>query len=658
MHAIKTNPSTKSVSEQPSRTFEKGKDTSQKQENSHENAVEGKNTEGSHHDFSRISVFADNKIFIQPKLTINTPGDIYEQEADRMAERVMNLSDTSTASNPHISLQNDAIQRKGENRGGLEASPSLVSQLNTTKGGGAPLPEDTRSFMQKAFGSDFQGVRVHTDSRAREMSQGIQAKAFTHGQDIYFNHGEYNLERGEGKRLLAHELTHVRQQTGINKRIQRDEAADKAAADKAAADEAKKKADLITAIKTHGFIAVEDADATFTSAELDLVDKAMAKLPAADKATIKGAKLLRVSSLGPSTVGQYSNEQGYNDTTPTDEQKIELSDKAFSNISAEESIRVIIHEVGHAIAAMPHRVATSDEVKAGVKSSQLVNDANVAIGAFNDANDESNAAVEVSNAAVDVYNEAIKGTDKAAIAAAKQDMDTKKAITAKLKAARSAKETVSTSKSAASEAQKKILATKEATSATKIAKIDDFKTDAAAKLTVMQTAYTAVETTIKAVDAESADYKAAVTATQDAIKTFYDENVTIDVGVEVAEAAKSVVDTAISDRNSKKTALDSKNAKNTVTSAMTPLEAAQDSCFKAAVMVAFNKSLNLSVRKFYDFVIANGISPNLTPYAADNWPHKPEEFYAEAYSFFITKPTDLEAYSKKLFDWFKAGNYK
>ena len=109
MHTTKTNPVSKSVSEQPSRTFEKGKDTSQKQENSHKNAVEDKNTEGSHHDFSRIPIFADKRTFIQPKLTINTPGDIYEQEADRMADQVMNLSDTSTASNPHISPQNDAI---------------------------------------------------------------------------------------------------------------------------------------------------------------------------------------------------------------------------------------------------------------------------------------------------------------------------------------------------------------------------------------------------------------------------------------------------------------------------------------------------------------------------------------------------------------------
>ena len=181
-------------------------------QNTPQNAAFHKNTEGSYHDFSRISVFAEKQTFIQPKLTINTPGDVYEQEADSMAERVMNLPDTSTASNLHISQKNDAIQRKGENRGGLEASSSLVSQLNTTKGGGSPLPEGTRSFMQNAFGNDFQGVRVHRDSRAREMSQGIQAKAFTHGQDIYFNQGQYSPSTNEGKRLLLHELTHTIQQ--------------------------------------------------------------------------------------------------------------------------------------------------------------------------------------------------------------------------------------------------------------------------------------------------------------------------------------------------------------------------------------------------------------------------------------------------------------
>jgi hypothetical protein len=94
------------------------------------------------------------------------------------------------------------------------ATPQLASQLNSSKGGGQPLPKDTLSSMGQAFGTDFSNVRVHTGSRAQEMSQSIQAKAFTHGSDIYFNRGQYNPGSTEGKRLLGHELTHVVQQGG------------------------------------------------------------------------------------------------------------------------------------------------------------------------------------------------------------------------------------------------------------------------------------------------------------------------------------------------------------------------------------------------------------------------------------------------------------
>jgi hypothetical protein len=91
-----------------------------------------------------------------------------------------------------------------------DASGNLEHQLNTTKGGGSPLPDDVRSFMEPRFGADFSQVRVHTDSQAVQMNQAVGAQAFTHGSDIYF---------GEGKSpgisdLTAHELTHVVQQTG------------------------------------------------------------------------------------------------------------------------------------------------------------------------------------------------------------------------------------------------------------------------------------------------------------------------------------------------------------------------------------------------------------------------------------------------------------
>jgi Domain of unknown function (DUF4157) len=90
------------------------------------------------------------------------------------------------------------------------ATPDLESQLNSSKGGGSPLSDDVRSFMEPRFGADFSGVRVHTGSDAVQMNQGVNAQAFAHGSDIYFGAG-----KAPGKdALTAHELTHVVQQTG------------------------------------------------------------------------------------------------------------------------------------------------------------------------------------------------------------------------------------------------------------------------------------------------------------------------------------------------------------------------------------------------------------------------------------------------------------
>lgn len=91
---------------------------------------------------------------------------------------------------------------------------SLEQQLGDSKGGGSNLSDEARSFMEPRFGTDFSDVRVHTDSNSVQMNQDIQAQAFTHGQDIYFNSGKYSPDTNEGKSLLAHELTHVVQQRG------------------------------------------------------------------------------------------------------------------------------------------------------------------------------------------------------------------------------------------------------------------------------------------------------------------------------------------------------------------------------------------------------------------------------------------------------------
>ncbi|MEI6682115.1 MAG: DUF4157 domain-containing protein [Bacteroidota bacterium] len=173
---------------------------------------------------------------VQPKLTVNTPGDRYEQEADSMADRVMRMAAPGAETKPLTGLIGRSVQRKcfscekeeekkhilrkesGEG-GGLSVSASFASSLNALKGGGSPLPRSTRSFMENAFSTDFSGVRVHADSRAAEMSRGIQAKAFTYGSDIYFNTSEYNTHTENGKRLLAHELSHTVQQGGIKRKM-------------------------------------------------------------------------------------------------------------------------------------------------------------------------------------------------------------------------------------------------------------------------------------------------------------------------------------------------------------------------------------------------------------------------------------------------------
>ena len=150
---------------------------------------------------------------IQPKLMVNAPGDRYEQEADAMAERVMRMPMQQTPAKPVTGMIARSIQRKTNSDGGFQAPPGLVSQLGSSKGGGSPLPEGTRSFMENAFSADFSQVRVHTGGQAAEMSEGIQAKAFTHREDIYFSQGQYNPHTREGEGLLAHELTHTLQQS-------------------------------------------------------------------------------------------------------------------------------------------------------------------------------------------------------------------------------------------------------------------------------------------------------------------------------------------------------------------------------------------------------------------------------------------------------------
>jgi hypothetical protein len=183
---------------------------------------------------------------LQAKLKIGSPGDIYEQEADRMAEQVMQIPEQQVSKETWIPGHTQNIQRRcsgcikgtksrkeeeikviqAKEAPGSTPEPVNESHINATRSGGQPLPESVRSFYEPRFGADFSQVRVHTGSQAAETAKSINAKAFTVGQNIAFGGGQYAPGSHEGRKLLAHELTHTIQQgPGVQREplIQRDE---------------------------------------------------------------------------------------------------------------------------------------------------------------------------------------------------------------------------------------------------------------------------------------------------------------------------------------------------------------------------------------------------------------------------------------------------
>ena len=89
---------------------------------------------------------------------------------------------------------------------------NIESRLSSSKGSGSLLPQNTRQQMESSFGADFSKVKIHNDSSAVQMSKDLNAQAFTHGSDVYFNSGQFDTNSNSGKHLLAHELTHTIQQ--------------------------------------------------------------------------------------------------------------------------------------------------------------------------------------------------------------------------------------------------------------------------------------------------------------------------------------------------------------------------------------------------------------------------------------------------------------
>lgn len=117
----------------------------------------------------------------------------YEREADRAAAQVLSPIPQPRADEEKIS--------------------SPLRRLDTSSSGGAPLEKGLQRLWEPRFGHSFANVRVHADQQADESAQRFGARAYTVGEHIHFARGEYQPSTKEGRRLLAHELAHVVQQS-------------------------------------------------------------------------------------------------------------------------------------------------------------------------------------------------------------------------------------------------------------------------------------------------------------------------------------------------------------------------------------------------------------------------------------------------------------
>ncbi|TKJ38541.1 hypothetical protein CEE37_12305 [candidate division LCP-89 bacterium B3_LCP] len=207
---------------------------------------------------------------IQTKLTIGSPNDQYEQEADRVADQIVRMPEPMLQKQPleeeeeelqtkpiadqitpmvqrqieeeeeEELIQPDRlpiIQRQEEEEEEIvqtlqrqcdeeecpiqtqqetshtsEVTPNLASQIQAIRSGGRSLPQPCRNYFEPRFGRDFSDVHIHTDSKADDVAKSINAKAFTLGQDVFFGSGQFAPGTEGTKKLLAHELTHVVQQ--------------------------------------------------------------------------------------------------------------------------------------------------------------------------------------------------------------------------------------------------------------------------------------------------------------------------------------------------------------------------------------------------------------------------------------------------------------
>lgn len=197
----------------------------------------GAATSGASWDFSRISVHSPERatatdarvplsaprlpapMVLQPKLLVGAVDDPLEREADSMADQIAQSGAPDAAAPEKFGVARGRREATGRATATASGSANFAAATPLVNAAlarpGSPLDGESRSAFGSRFGRDFSAVRVHTDSAAAASARALSASAYTVADNIVFGEGKFEPRSPAGRRLLAHELTHVVQQSGL-----------------------------------------------------------------------------------------------------------------------------------------------------------------------------------------------------------------------------------------------------------------------------------------------------------------------------------------------------------------------------------------------------------------------------------------------------------
>jgi len=250
--------------------------------------------------------------------------------------------------------EEEAVQTKSDGKAGI-ARTGLSKQIKAKSGKGRSLSKNTQAEMESSFKTDFSDVNIHTDQKAVKMNKELGAQAFTHGKDVYFNAGKYNPDTTEGKRLLAHELTHVVQQNSNEIGLQ-----------KKPPGAVKKKKTEKEKLEEKYNIIISKGDKNWSKAEIGHLKWVLEKMGKKEKSVLTGYKFRRwsdefaASKLDSTYKTNSSDECGLHHAFAgknKDKFKIHMMDQCFKDPEATSDTKFgvdigrfhLAHEIGHAM---------------------------------------------------------------------------------------------------------------------------------------------------------------------------------------------------------------------------------------------------------------------------------------------------------------------